>query len=66
MTQSAGITLEDINRNLPEEVSNVLAAVEGGHRAGELRAGPGRAGVVIVFDLDSVEEARRYTDDFPL
>jgi hypothetical protein len=23
-------------------------------------------GVVIVFELDSVEDAKRYTDDFPL
>nr|WP_208863828.1 superoxide dismutase [Mesorhizobium loti] len=23
-------------------------------------------GVIIVFELDSVDEARRYTDDFPL
>ena len=38
-------------------------------KAGVVRENYARAdepGVVIVFELDSVEAARRYTDDFPL
>jgi hypothetical protein len=38
-------------------------------KAGIVRENYARAdepGVVIVFELDSVEEAKRYTDDFPL
>jgi hypothetical protein len=60
-----GITLEDINPYLPEEVSNVWRL----WKAGIVRENYARAdepGVVIVFELDSVEAARRYTDDFPL
>jgi hypothetical protein len=54
------------NRTLPpEEVANVWRLWKAGivwenyARADEL-------GVVIVFELDSVEAAKRYTDDFPL
>ena len=60
-----GITLEDINPYLPEEVSNVWRL----WKAGIVRENYARAdepGVVIVFELGSVEDARRYTDDFPL
>jgi hypothetical protein len=32
----------------------------------EIYARADEPGVVIVFELDSVEHARRYTDDFPL
>ena len=38
-------------------------------KAGIVRENYARAdelGVVIVFELDSVDEAKRYTDDFPL
>jgi hypothetical protein len=39
--------------------------LEGGDRARKLR--PRRfGGVIIVFELESVEAARRYTDEFPL
>ena len=60
-----GITLEDINPYLPEEVSNVWRL----WKAGIVRENYARAdvgGVIIVFELDSVEDAKRYTDDFPL
>lgn len=60
-----GITMDDITPHLPEEVSNVWRL----WKAGIVRENYARAdepGVVIVFELDSVEEARRYTDDFPL
>ncbi len=42
-----------------------MAAVEGGHRAGELCAGRRRR-CCDRFELDSVEQAKRYIDDFPL
>jgi hypothetical protein len=60
-----GVTLETITPFLPDEVSNVWRL----WKAGIVRENYARAdepGVVIVFELDSVEEARRYTDDFPL
>jgi hypothetical protein len=60
-----GVTMEMITPYLPEEVSNVWRL----WKAGIVRENYARAdepGVVIVFELDSVEEARRYTDDFPL
>jgi hypothetical protein len=60
-----GVTLETITPFLPDEVSNVWRL----WKAGVVRENYARAdepGVVIVFELDSVEEARRYTDDFPL
>jgi hypothetical protein len=47
-----GVTMETIEPFLPDEVANVWRLW--------------KPGVVIVFELDSVEEAKRYTDDFPL
>lgn len=60
-----GVTMEMITPYLPDEVSNVWRL----WKAGIVRENYARAdepGVVIVFELDSVAEARRYTDDFPL
>lgn len=61
----AGVTYETIEPYLPEEVANVWRLWKAGigrenyARADEL-------GVVIVFEVESVEAAKRYTDDFPL
>jgi hypothetical protein len=60
-----GVTLETISPLLPQEVANVWRL----WKAGIVRENYARAdeaGVAIVFELPSVEEARRYTDDFPL
>ena len=60
-----GVTLETISPYLPEEVANVWRL----WKAGIVRENYARTdenGVVIVFEVDSVETARRYTDDFPL
>ena len=60
-----GVTLETVTPYLPQEVGNVWRL----WKAGIVRENYTRAdepGVVIVFELDSVEQARRYTDDFPL
>jgi hypothetical protein len=60
-----GVTLETVGPYLDEECANVWRL----WRAGIVREIQSRAdepGVLIVFELDSVEEARRYTDDFPL
>ena len=60
-----GVTYETIEPYLPEEVANVWRL----WKAGTVRENYARAnelGVVIVFELDSIEAARRYTDDFPL
>lgn len=60
-----GVTLETITPYLPEEVANVWRL----WKAGIVRENYARAdepGVVIVFEVDSVEEARRYVNDFPL
>ncbi|GAB0104824.1 hypothetical protein JMUB6875_38000 [Nocardia sp. JMUB6875] len=60
-----GVTLETITPFLPEEVANVWRL----WKAGIVRENYARAdepGVVIVFEVDSVEEAKRYVDDFPL
>jgi hypothetical protein len=60
-----GVTYEKIERYLPEEVANVWRL----WKAGIVRENYARAdelGVVIVFELDSVEAAKRYTEDFPL
>lgn len=60
-----GVTMETITPYLPEEVANVWRL----WKAGIVRENYARAdepGVVIVFELASVEEAKRYTDDFPL
>ena len=60
-----GVTYETIEPYLPEEVANVWRL----WKAGIVRENYARAdelGVVIVFDVESVEAAQRYTDDFPL
>jgi hypothetical protein len=60
-----GVTLDAITPLLPEEVSNVWRL----WKAGIVRENYARAdelGVVIVFEVPSVEEAHRYVDDFPL
>jgi len=60
-----GVTYEKIEPYLPEEVANVWRL----WKAGIVRENYARMdelGVVIVFELDSVEAAKRYTDDFPL
>jgi hypothetical protein len=60
-----GVTYEKIEPFLPQEVANVWRL----WKAGVVRENYARAdelGVVIVFEVDSVEAARRYTDDFPL
>src|SRR3954454_23379261 len=60
-----GVTMETITPYLPEEVANVWRL----WKAGIVRENYARAdepGVAFVFDVDSVEDARRYTDDFPL
>src|SRR5262245_39773966 len=60
-----GVTMETIQPFLPQEVANVWRL----WKAGIVRENYARAdepGVVIVFECDSVEECKRYTDDFPL
>ena len=60
-----GVTYETIEPHLPEEVANVWRL----WKAGIVRENYARAdelGVVIVFEVESVEAAKRYTDDFPL
>jgi len=60
-----GVTYEKIEPYLPQEVANVWRL----WKAGIVRENYARAdelGVVIVFEVDSVESAKRYTDDFPL
>jgi len=60
-----GVTLDDLKPYLREEVSNVWRL----WKAGIVRENCARAdvgGVIIVFELESVAAARRYTDDFPL
>lgn len=60
-----GVTMETINPYLEEEVANVWRL----WKAGIVRENYARAdvlGVVIVFECRSVEEAKRYVEDFPL
>jgi hypothetical protein len=60
-----GVTMDTIPPYLPEEVSNVWRL----WKTGIVRENYARAdepGVVIIFELPSVEAARAYTDDFPL
>ena len=60
-----GVTLDRIQPYLPDEVASVWRL----WKAGIVRENYARAdelGVVIIFELDGVEDARRYTDDFPL
>src|ERR1700752_2370125 len=60
-----GVSMEQITPFLPEEVSNVWRL----WKAGIVRENYARndePGVVIVFELDSVEQAQQYVADFPL
>jgi hypothetical protein len=60
-----GVTLADLRPYLRDEVSNVWRL----WKAGVVRENYARAdvgGVILVFELPSIAEARRYTDDFPL
>ena len=60
-----GVTMETIQPLLTEEVSNVWRL----WKAGIVRENYARAdepGVIIVFELDSVEEVQKYVADFPL
>lgn len=60
-----GVTLDDLRPYLRDEVSNVWRL----WKLGIVRENYARAdvgGVVIVFELGSVDEAKRYVDDFPL
>lgn len=60
-----GVTMEQINPYLQDEVSNVWRL----WKAGIVRENYARAdepGVVIVFEVPDVASARMYTDDFPL
>jgi hypothetical protein len=60
-----GVTYEKIEPYLPQEVANVWRL----WKAGIVRENYARAdelGVVIVFEVDDVETAKRYTNDFPL
>jgi hypothetical protein len=57
--------METIQRLLPEEVSNVWRV----WKAGIVRENYARAdepGVIIIFELDSVEQAQKYVADFPM
>lgn len=61
----AGVVLDDLKPYLRDEVSNVWRLWKQGIvRENYARADVG--GVVIVFELDSIEEAKRYVADFPL
>ena len=60
-----GVTMEEIKPFLQEEVSNVWRL----WKAGIVRENYARAdelGVVIIFEVQDVETARIYTEDFPL
>lgn len=60
-----GVTMETIQPLLPEEVANVWRL----WKAGIVRENYARAdepGVIIVFELDSVEQAQKYVADFPM
>jgi hypothetical protein len=60
-----GVTMDTIQPLLPLEVANVWRL----WKAGIVRENYARAdepGVVIVFELESVELAKRYVADFPM
>jgi hypothetical protein len=60
-----GVTMDQINPYLTEEVSNVWRL----WKAGIVRENYARAdepGVVIFFEVPDVATAKAYTDDFPL
>jgi hypothetical protein len=61
----SGVTLDDLRPYLKDEVSNVWRL----WKAGIVRENYARAdvgGVVIVFEVESLEVAKRYIEDFPL
>jgi len=61
----SGVTMEHITPFLQEEVSNVWRL----WKAGIVRENYARAdepGVVIIFEVQDIETARTYTEDFPL
>jgi hypothetical protein len=60
-----GVTMETIQPLLAREVANVWRL----WKAGIVRENYARAdepGVIIIFELDSVDEAKRYVADFPM
>ncbi|EJL22125.1 hypothetical protein PMI01_05066 [Caulobacter sp. AP07] len=60
-----GVTLDTLRPYLREEVANVWRL----WKAGVVRENYARAdepGVVIVFECEGVDAARRYVEDFPL
>jgi hypothetical protein len=60
-----GVTLDTIKPYIREEVANVFRL----WKAGIVRENYARAdiaGVVIVFECESVEQAKVYVNDFPL
>jgi hypothetical protein len=60
-----GVSMETIQPYLQDEVANVWRL----WKAGIVRENYARAdvpGVVIVFECESVDEAKLYVDDFPL
>jgi hypothetical protein len=60
-----GVTLDTLRPYLRDEVSNVWRL----WKAGIVRENYARAdvpGVVIVFECETVEDAKRHIDDFPL
>jgi hypothetical protein len=60
-----GVTMDTVKPYLPDEVSNVWRLWKGGI-VRENYARADQPGVVIVFECDTVETARRYVEDFPL
>jgi hypothetical protein len=60
-----GVTMDAVTPYLQEEVSNVWRLWKGGI-VRENYARADQPGVVIVFECDTVETARRYVADFPL
>ena len=60
-----GVTMEDVTPYLPAEVLNVWRLWKGGI-VRENYARADEPGVVIIFELPSVADAKIYTDDFPL
>ena len=60
-----GVTMQTIQPLLQREVANVWRL----WKAGIVRENYARAdepGVIIVFELDGVDEAKRYVADFPM
>jgi hypothetical protein len=60
-----GVTMQAIAPYFPEELANTWRL----SKAGIVRESYARTdepGVVLVFECESVEQCKRYTDDFPL